>query len=121
LAGALAIPLATPVPLAMLLMTAKSNMHLSDAQREKLCEMTNFAFREIRQLAEAGKLEQAFDLAAAFHYLLDDMWGDEFSLVNFREEVLAGYQEKYPEPATRNYVALVDRIIALGNQDSSAN
>ena len=99
----------------------KSDMHLSDAQREKLCEMTNVAFREIRQLAEAGKLEQAFDLAAAFHYLLDDMWGDEFSLVDFREEVLVGYQKKYPEPAAGNYVTLLDRIIALGNQGSSAN
>jgi len=93
-------------------------MHLSDAQREKLCEMTNIAFRDIRQLAEAGKIEQAFDLAAAFHYLLDDMWEHEFSLVDFREQVLVGYQTKYPEPATRNYVTLVDRIVELKKQTS---
>jgi len=96
-------------------------MHLSDAQREKLCEMTNFAYLEIRQLAADGKIEQAFYLAAAFHTLLNDMWSDEFDLATFRKEYLAGYQLKYPEPATRNYAALIDQIIELGNQDFSAN
>ena len=121
MAGCWPIPLATPVLLGRLLRTAKSDMHLSDAQREKLCEMTNFAFREIRQLAETGRLEQAFDLAAAFHNLLDDMWADDFNLADFREKFLAGYQTKYPEPISRNYVALVDQILAMGNQDFPAN
>jgi hypothetical protein len=67
-------------------------MHLSDTQREKLCAMTSFAFQEIRQLAEAGKLEQAFDLAAVFHDLLDDLWNEQFSLADFREDILIKYQ-----------------------------
>jgi hypothetical protein len=92
-------------------------MHLSNAQREKLCEMTNFAYLEIRQLAEAGQFEQAFDLAAAFHNLLDDMWSEKFDLMEFREGFLVGYQAKYPAQATGNYVALVDGIIAIGNAD----
>jgi hypothetical protein len=95
-------------------------MHLIDAQREKLCEMTNYAFLEIRQFAAAGKLEQAFDLAAAFHYLLDDMSDDHFSLADFRQEVLVKYQMKQVDPATRNYVALVDQIVELGNREVSA-
>jgi len=89
-------------------------MQLSDVQREKLCEMTNVAFVEIRQLAQDGRLEQAFDLASAFHNLLDDLWGDDFKLAEFRDARLAGYQKKYPEPGNRNYVVLVDQIIKLG-------
>jgi hypothetical protein len=96
-------------------------MHLTNAQREKLCEMTNFAYLEIRQLAEAGQFEQAFDLASAFHCLLDDMWREKFDLMEFRDGFLAGYQAKYPARATRNYVALIDGIIAIGNEDRPAN
>jgi hypothetical protein len=93
------------------------DMHLSDAQREKLCTMTDFAFQEIRLLAKAGRLNQAFDLATAFHYLLDDLWTDEFKLEDFREEFRVSYQIKYPAPANRNYLALVDQIIESGNRD----
>ena len=89
-------------------------MQLSDVQRDKLCEMTNVAFVEIRQLAQDGRLEQAFDLASAFHNLLDDLWGEDFKLEEFRETCLVGYQQKYPEPANRNYLVLVDQIIKLG-------
>jgi hypothetical protein len=96
-------------------------MHLIDAQREMLCEMTSYAFLEIRQFAAAGKLEQAFDLAAAFHYLLDDMWDDQFSMADFRQEILVKYQLKYPNPGTRNYVELVDQIVELGNQPVAAS
>lgn len=92
-------------------------MYLSDAQREMLCEMTKSAYSEIRQLAETGKLEQAYDLAAVFHNLLDDMWSDEFTLSDFRKNFLTGYQSKYPNPSGKNWVALLDRIIALGNAD----
>ena len=88
-------------------------MQLSDAQREMLCEMTNAAYLEIRCLAETGRLEQGFDLAAVFHYLLDDIWSDEFSLPAFRDKFLNGYQSKYPGLTAENYVVFVDRIIAM--------
>jgi hypothetical protein len=92
-------------------------MHLSDAQREKLCEMTNLAYLEIRRLAETGRLEQAVDLADVFHNLLNDMWDDRFSLMDFRHDFLIGYHRKYHEPTTGDYVALVDQIIQLDNPD----
>jgi hypothetical protein len=91
----------------------KNHMCLSDVQRQDLCGITNFAFLEIRQLTENGKLDQAFDLAAVFHQLLKDIWGDKFSLVDFREEFLIGYQCKYADRAARNYVAMIDRIIQM--------
>ena len=94
-------------------------MRLSEAQRERLCEMTNSAYWEIRHLAEAGKLEQAFELSSIFHNLLNDIWNDEFSLPEFRDWLSAGYQLKYADPASQGYVALVDRIIAMGNEDPS--
>src|ERR1035438_3894982 len=70
--------LATAFPWDRLLPAAKSDMHLSDVQREKLCEMTSFAYVEIRQLSAAGRLTQACDLATVFHSLLGDLWGEEF-------------------------------------------
>ena len=94
-------------------------MHLSDAQRQKLCEMTDVAFGEIRQLAAAGKLEQAFDLAMAFHVLLDDIWETQFDLAEFRKEYLAHYHLKYQGQAGRDYTILINQIVALGDDDSS--
>jgi hypothetical protein len=91
-------------------------MQLSDIQREMLCEMTNSAYREIRQLAETGRLEQGFDLSAVFHNLLDKIWSDDFNLLEFRDEFLAGYQMKYHNSAARDYVVWVDRIMEIGNQ-----
>jgi hypothetical protein len=91
-------------------------MQLSDAQRELLCQMTNSAYWEIRHLAEAGRLAQGFELSAVFHQLLDDVWSDKFNLLAFREEFLDRYQLKYPGPSTLAYIALVDRIIAIGNE-----
>jgi hypothetical protein len=88
-------------------------MQLSPAQREMLCEITHSAYLEIRQLAEAGKSEQGFDLAAVFHELLDDLWSEDFSLKEFRAELLNNYQLKYPGPKTKNFVTLIDRIIAM--------
>jgi hypothetical protein len=90
-------------------------MLLSDAQREMLCQMTNSAYLEIRQLAEAGRFEQGFELAAAFHHLLDDMWSDEFNLPEFRDRFRAEYQSKHSDPTTKDYVAWLDLIIAMGN------
>lgn len=98
-----------------------SDMRLSDAQRDKLCEMMYFAFLEIRLLAQTGKATQAGDLADAFHNLPKEMWSEGFSLEDFREDFLVGYQIKYPEQITRNYVALLDTVIAIGNEDHSSN
>ncbi|MGA2246057.1 MAG: hypothetical protein ABSH48_13740 [Verrucomicrobiota bacterium] len=93
---------------------ARGDMQFSQYQREILCEMTGAAYWEIRHLAEEGKLEQACDLAAVFHDLLDDVWTDDFSLPEFREEFLKRYQLKHCDPAAQYYIVLMDRIIAIG-------
>lgn len=85
----------------------------TEAQRQKLCEMIQQAFIEIRLLGWGGKAEQAADLADAFHNLPRDMWRDDFSLQFFRDAFLVAYQKKYPTRVVRDYVAMVDEIIAM--------
>lgn len=85
----------------------------TDAQRQKLCEMMYQAFLEIRLLGGSGKAEQAGDLADAFHNLPRDMWCDDFSLQFFRDSFLGVYQKKYPVRMVRDYVKMVDEIIAM--------
>lgn len=85
----------------------------TDSQRRKLCEMMHHAFIEMRLLGWGGKSEQAADLADAFHNLPRDIWHDEFSLQFFRDSFVAVYQRKYPEGRSRDYVAMVDEIIAM--------
>lgn len=85
----------------------------TDAQRRKLCEMMHMAFVEMRLLGWGGKAEQAADLADAFHNLPTDIWSEDFSLQFFRDSFLGVYQRKYPVGRTRDYVAMVDEIIAM--------
>jgi hypothetical protein len=68
-----------------------------------------------------GQGNTSWDLADAFHNLPKEMWSNGFSLEHFREDFLAGYQSKYPEQITRNYVGLLVNIFAMGNEDHSAN
>lgn len=85
----------------------------TDAQRQKLCEMIQEAFIEMRLLGWNGKAEQAADLADAFHNLPREMWHDDFSLQFFRDAFLLEYQQKHPNGRVRDYVAMVDEIIAM--------
>jgi hypothetical protein len=86
---------------------------LTEAQRQKLCEMLYHAFIELRLLGWSGKAEQAADLADAFHNLPASLWKDDFSLRFFRDSFLGVYQRKYPEGRVRDYVAMLDEIIAM--------
>ena len=86
---------------------------LTDAQRRKLCEMMYHAFVDLRLLGWAGKPEQAADLADAFHNLPNDIWHDDFDLEFFRDSFVGVYQRKYPEGQIRDYVSMVDEIIAM--------
>jgi hypothetical protein len=95
-------------------------MRITDAHRRKLCELIHFAFVEIRLLGSTGKAEQAADLADAFHNLPKEMWKEDFSLEYFRDAFLLEYQEKYPDERIRNYIALVNNMLATGT-DPSAN
>ncbi|MDB5341831.1 MAG: hypothetical protein JWP89_208 [Schlesneria sp.] len=84
---------------------------LTNAQREKLCEMMSEALSELRMLGWAGKSEQAGDLADAFHNLPIGIWRDDFSLSFFRNSFVGAYRRKYPH--TRDYAAMVDEIISM--------
>ena len=89
---------------------------LDDAQRKKLCELIQGALCEIRWFGRDGRSTQAGDLANAFHNVPALMWSDEFSIEYFRDTFLIPYQRKYPEPRNRDYVVLVNEIIAMSNQ-----
>ena len=80
----------------------------------------HFAFVEICQLGWAGKSEQAAELADAFHNLPKEMWKEDFSLEFLRDAFLTAYQEKYPEGRIRDYVAIVNEILAEG-EDCAKN
>jgi aminoglycoside phosphotransferase len=66
----------------------------------------------MRLLGWAGKAQQAADLADAFHNLPTGMWQVDFNLQLFRDAFLVPYQQKYPQGRARDYVAMVDEIIA---------
>jgi len=102
-------------------MDADREFRLSNEQRDKLCEMMSSAFLEIRTLCYQGKMEQAADLADAFHNLPKDMWAEFFDLLEFRDVFLKVYQEKYSGKVASNYVALATEIILMGNPDYSGN
>jgi hypothetical protein len=87
----------------------------TEAQRKKLCEMLHHAFIDMRMLGGAEKSEQAADLADAFHNLPIEIWQDYFSLSFFRDAFIAPYQKKYAGKLVRNYVAMVDEIIAMND------
>jgi hypothetical protein len=94
-------------------------MQITDAHRKTLSEMIHFALVEIRLLGWGGKSEQAADLADAFHNLPKEMWREDFNLEYFRDAFLKVYQEKYPEGRVRDYVGLVNALLAAGENYQS--
>lgn len=86
---------------------------LSNAQRQKLCEMTYHASVELRSLARGGACEQAADLADAFHNLPNDLWRSSFSLEDFRDRCLKPFQSKYPRQGLWDYVDWVNEVIGM--------
>ena len=99
--------------------SATDAMKLSDVHRKKLCELMHFAFLEIRLLGWAGKAEQAAELADAFHNLPKGMWSEDFSLEFFRDAFLAAYQKKYSEGRVRDYVEVLNQILAEGENPAA--
>ena len=79
----------------------------------KLSNMMRIAFIEIRGLAWNRRAKQAGDLADAFHALPADMWREDFNLQFFRDAFVRQYQRKHPGGRLFDYVALVDKIIAM--------
>jgi hypothetical protein len=96
-------------------------MKINDSHRKQLCEMMYYAFLELRHLGSTGKSGQAHDLADAFHNLPKGMWTEEFSLEFFRDAFLSVYQTKYPGQRVRDYVGMVNAMLAAGSGDHSTN
>lgn len=94
-------------------------MKITEAHRRKLCELIYWAFLEMRQLGWAGEAKQVADLADAFHNLPKDMWKEDFSLEFFRDAFLMVYQQKYPEGRVRDYVGVVNEMLAQGEDYGS--
>lgn len=87
---------------------------LTDAQRQELCRMIHHAFVEIRLLCSQGKVEQAADLADAFHHIPIDMWDNFCSLQTVRDDFLVEYQKQYSaSDHPHDYVAMVNEIVAM--------
>ena len=82
---------------------------LTDQQRQELCKILFKALLEIRKLGNEGKVEQAADVADAFHNLPIYLWSDKFSLSFFRS-FLEEYQQKYQEAGCFNYVKMLDEV-----------
>jgi hypothetical protein len=95
-------------------------MRITENQRKDLSKLIHYALVEIRFLILTGKAEQAAELADGFHNIPKQMWDDDFSLEEFRDNYLAVYQKKFPEPELRNYVETVNKIIAM-EEDYGAN
>ncbi|HEY4952302.1 MAG TPA: hypothetical protein VII71_02835 [Verrucomicrobiae bacterium] len=86
---------------------------LTDAQRQKLCKILHHALVDLRMFGYAKNSEQVSDLADAFHNLPNELWQKDFSLSFFRDAFIAPYQKKYAGQGIRNYIAMVDEIIAM--------
>lgn len=91
------------------------NPHATLVMLRKLSDMMRIAFIEIRGLAWNRRAKQAGDLADAFHALPTDMWRKDFNLQFFRDAFVRQYQRKHPGGRLFDYVALVDKIIAMKN------
>lgn len=85
---------------------------LTDAERQKLCEMIHLAILEIRILGWNGKAAQAAALADAFHNVPNMMWSEDFSLNSFRN-FLKSYQQQFPESKGFDYLKMFDRLFAV--------
>ncbi len=88
-----------------------SNHHVPAKRKEKLADLLYWALLDIRNLGVTGKAQQASDLADAFHNLPMGMFQEGFSLLTFRDQYLVPYQNKYPGPRPKDYVAAVSEMI----------
>lgn len=80
----------------------------NEAQREQLCELMHHAFVELRHLP----LEQAHDLAYAFHNLPMEIYGWGHWSVSGTRARLQYYQMKHSQNRGVDYVAMFDKIYA---------
>jgi hypothetical protein len=92
-------------------------MQLTDDQRRKIGEILHYALEDIRKLGWAGNAEQAAELADTFHDLPREIWRDDFELEFFRKAFVAIYQQKHP--GGRDFAALVDEVLAMGEVPSA--
>lgn len=75
----------------------------TDVQRERLSRLMYMAFCDLRALALDGRIQQAKDLAEAFHKIPLLMHTADFSFSAFRE-FLDNYQRKYQDHLRFDYL-----------------
>ena len=75
----------------------------TETERQKLSRLMYVAFCDLRALALDGKIQQAKDLAEAFHNIPLLMHTNDFSFKAF-QDFLERYQQKYVDKARYNYL-----------------
>ncbi|MGH7951321.1 MAG: hypothetical protein ACREFE_05310 [Limisphaerales bacterium] len=75
----------------------------TEIERQKLSRLMYVAFCDLRALALDGKIQQAKDLAEAFHNIPLLMHTGDFSFKAF-QDFLERYQQKYADKARYNYL-----------------
>ncbi len=86
---------------------------LNLAQQQHLCEMLHCALSEIQYFTLAGKVQQAADLADAFHNLPRELWAEQFSLSYFRTAFIEPYYRRWPHVGLMDYRKALDDVAAL--------
>lgn len=85
----------------------------TEQQRERMMELVQAAFVEIRLIATEGKGQQASDLADAFHNLPREIYGWGSWDIGITRGMLQDYQDKYHQAdysGMRDYVGMFDAI-----------
>lgn len=70
--------------------------------------MLHRVFLQIRMMGQAGKAEQAADLADLFHNVPHEMWRNYFS-ASFLRRSLLEYQDRYSS-GVDTYLNLLDEV-----------
>lgn len=85
----------------------------TQAQQQALCTLLYCALTEIRYLAQAGKAQQAADLADMVHNLPRELWTDYFSVSYFRTAFVEPYYRRWPQAGLYDYHQLLTDVAAL--------
>ncbi len=87
---------------------------LTEQQRYELCLMIGYALADIRLAGQNKKLEQARDLADAFHNFPAALYWKKVAFSwDFLRNELMNYEEKYPNGPLgqkNHYVAQLEKI-----------
>jgi hypothetical protein len=83
----------------------------TETERQRLSRLMYIAFCDLRALALDGQIQQAKDLAEAFHNIPLLIYTGDFSFKAFRD-FLERYQQKYADKARYNYLQEWEKLNA---------